>query len=306
MMTDNTIKHTDIKSGGWVGRFPAAIRPYVLLMRLDRPIGIWLLLLPGWWAITLATGGIRSLNLIDLKLLALFGAGAVIMRAAGCIVNDLWDRKLDAQVERTQARPLAAGTIAVWQALLFLGLLLVAGCGILLSIPSLVTVLLGVLAVPLIALYPLMKRITCWPQLFLGVIFNFGVLMGWSAVTGVVGLPSLLLYVGAIFWTLGYDTIYAHQDKEDDLRIGIKSTALKLGAQSKKWIAGFYGVAWGLFALAFVAAQAGWLSLALLLPVAAHFIWQIRRLDINNPQSALAVFRSNRDLGMIICLATLL
>ena len=305
-MPDNTIKHTDIKSGGWIGQYvPEKLHSCVYLARLDRPIGIWLLLLPGWWAIILASGGARSLNLYDIKLLALFGIGAVVMRAAGCIVNDLWDRKLDAQVARTRARPLAAGTVGVKQALFFLVLLLLLGLWILLQIPSLVTVLLGFLALPLIALYPLMKRITWWPQLFLGVIFNFGVLMGWSAVTGVVGQPSMLLYAGAILWTLGYDTVYAHQDKEDDMRIGIKSTALKLGRHSKKWVAGFYAVSWLLLMNAFIAAEAGVLSGFVMLAVAGHFVWQIYRWDINNPQSALDVFRSNRDLGLIILAAAL-
>mgnify|MGYP001565275883 CR=1 FL=1 len=306
-MTDNTIRHTDIKSDGWIGRYlPEKLHPYVYLARLDRPIGIWLLLLPGWWAIILASGGARSLNFYDIKLLILFAIGAVVMRAAGCVVNDLWDRKLDALVERTMARPLAAGTVGVKQAFLFLFLLLLAGLWVLLQIPSLVTVLLGILALPMIALYPLMKRLTWWPQLFLGMIFNFGALMGWSAVSGVVDLPSVVLYLGAIFWTLGYDTIYAHQDKEDDMRIGIKSTALKLGVHSKKWLAGFYAAAWLLILGAFIIAQAGILSVLVLLAAAAHFYWQINRLDINDPQSALDIFRSNRDLGLIILAAALI
>jgi 4-hydroxybenzoate polyprenyltransferase len=297
--------HTDIHQSGWTSRLPARLRAYVELARLDRPIGIWLLLLPGWWAIALAGGGIVSLNRYDFKLLALFAVGAVVMRAAGCVINDLWDRKLDAQVERTRVRPLAAGTISPRGALIFLALLLCAGLAILLQIPSLVTVLTGFLAIPLIALYPLMKRITWWPQLFLGVIFNFGVLMGWSAVTWVIGLPCLLLYGAGIFWTLGYDTIYAHQDKEDDMRVGIKSTALRLGAQSRIWVAGFYAAAWVLMVLAFITAGAGVLSLLLLLPVAAHFVWQIRRWEPDNPQNSLAVFRSNRDLGLILLAAAL-
>ncbi|HEY8191627.1 MAG TPA: 4-hydroxybenzoate octaprenyltransferase [Alphaproteobacteria bacterium] len=297
--------HTDIQQSGWISRLPSRLRAYVQLARLDRPVGIWLLLLPGWWAIALAGGGIVSLNRYDLKLWALFGVGAVVMRAAGCIINDLWDRRLDAQVERTQSRPLAAGTISPRGAMVFLVLLLCAGLAILLQIPSLVTVLTGFLAIPLIVLYPLMKRITWWPQLFLGVIFNFGVLMGWSAVTGVIGLSCLTLYAAGIFWTLGYDTIYAHQDKEDDMRVGIKSTALRLGAQSRIWVAGFYVSAWVLMVLAFQSAAAGWPSLLLLLPVGAHFIWQVRRWEPDNPQNSLAVFRSNRDLGLIVLAAAL-
>lgn len=306
VMKDNTIRHTDIKSDGWIGRYvPEKLHPYAYLARLDRPIGIWLLLLPGWWAIILASGGLLALNFDDIKLLVLFAIGAAVMRAAGCVINDLWDRKLDAKVTRTQMRPLAAGTVTVMQSGIFLALLLLMALWILLQIPSLVTVLLGFLAVPLIVLYPLMKRITWWPQMFLGVIFNFSILMGWSAVTGVIGQPSILLYAGAILWTLGYDTIYAHQDKEDDMRIGIKSTALKFGQHSKKWVAGFYAVSWLLFMNAFIAAEAGVLSGFVLLATAAHFAWQIYKWDVDNPQNSLAVFCSNRDLGLIILAAAL-
>ncbi|MBI4031742.1 MAG: 4-hydroxybenzoate octaprenyltransferase [Proteobacteria bacterium] len=304
-MQDNTTKHTDIKSDGWIGRIPAFMRPYVLLARLDRPIGIWLLLLPGWWAIALASGGVLSFNAYDIRLIALFGAGAIVMRAAGCVVNDLWDRKLDAKVARTQARPLASGDVRPWQAALFLSALLFAGLLILLRMP-LVTVLLGFLAVPLIGIYPLMKRITWWPQLFLGIIFSFGVPMGWSAVTGLVDFPAFLLYTGAIFWTLGYDTIYAHQDKEDDLRAGIKSTALRLGPDSRRWVAGFYAAAWFFMAWAFMAAEAGWLSLALLTAAGAHFLSQTKRWDMNDPASSLTAFRSNRNAGFLVLLAAAL
>lgn len=305
-MTDNTINHTDIKDGGWIGRLPAGLRPYAYLARFDRPIGIWLLLLPGWWAIVLAGGGIASFNGGDLKLMVLFGAGAVVMRAAGCVINDLWDRKLDAQVTRTRNRPLAAGTVSVPRAAIFLMLLLLCGLVILLQIPSIVTVMLGFIAVPLIALYPLMKRITWWPQLFLGIIFNFGVLMGWSAVTGVIGQPALLLYAGAVFWTLGYDTVYAHQDIEDDMRIGVKSTAIRFGEQGKKWVAGFYAMAWLLVVNAFIAAEAGVLSGFVLLAAAGHLFWQVRQWHTGDPPSALAVFRSNRDFGLIILAAALI
>lgn len=287
-------------------RIPAPLKPYALLARLDRPIGIWLLLLPGWWAILLASGGLRSLNFYDLKLLALFGIGAIVMRAAGCIVNDLWDRNLDAQVDRTKQRPLAAETVGLLHACAFLSLLLLAGLAILLSIPSLVTILLGILAVPLIALYPLMKRVTWWPQVFLGIVFNFGALMGWSAVTGVIGAPAALLYLGGIFWTLGYDTIYAHQDREDDLRVGIKSTALKLGVHSKKWVVGFYAVAWLLIFSAFISAGAGILSGFALLAAAGHLFWQMMRWNPNNPMNSLDIFRSNRDFGLIVLAAALI
>ncbi|MCB9987881.1 MAG: 4-hydroxybenzoate octaprenyltransferase [Rhodospirillales bacterium] len=294
--------HTDINQKSWIEFLPEALRPYGYLARLDRPIGIWLLLLPGWWAIALAAGGALSMNGDDWKVAGLFAVGAVVMRAAGCVVNDLWDRDLDRRVERTALRPLAAGTVSRPQAFAFLLFLLLIGLSILLQL-SLVAVLLGILVMPLIALYPLMKRITWWPQAFLGLTFNFGVLMGWAAVSYVVGLPALLLYGVAILWTLGYDTIYAHQDKEDDAKIGIKSAALKLGACSKKVIAGFYAAAFLLLLAAMVAAQAGVLSCILLLLPAAHTALCLRKWNPDNPNSSLSVFKASRDTGLLVLLA---
>ena len=215
------------------------MQPYALLMRLDRPIGWWLLLLPGWWAIVLASGGVMNMNIKSWALMAAFLIGAVVMRGAGCVVNDIWDRDLDKMVERTRERPLASGAVSVKQAAAFLSLLLMIGAAILLSM-NMLTIMLGLLSLPLIALYPAMKRITYWPQLFLGLTFNFGALMGWAAVTGELSAAPLFLYLGGIFWTIGYDTIYAHQDKEDDALAGIKSTALKFGNRSKLWVSGFY------------------------------------------------------------------
>jgi 4-hydroxybenzoate polyprenyltransferase len=188
------------------------VRPYALLMRLDRPIGWWLLLLPGWWAIALAGGGVQGLSGWDWTMLVLFFFGAIIMRGAGCIVNDLWDRDLDAKVERTKARPLASGEVQIWQACAFLAVLLFLGLLILLATDSAVAFWLGLLSLSFIVAYPYMKRITWWPQAFLGLTFNFGVPMGWAAATGFLSWPALFLYAGAFFWTLGYDTIYAHQD----------------------------------------------------------------------------------------------
>lgn len=300
------IKHTDIRTHGWIDNIlPAPVRPYAYLMRLDRPIGTWLLLLPGWWAIMLAAGGALSLNTYDLKLLVLFGIGAVIMRGAGCVVNDLWDRDLDKSVERTAGRPLAAGTVMVPRALVFLALLLLGGLAILLQM-NMTAILLGCLTIPLIVCYPLMKRITFWPQAFLGITFNAGALIGWAAVTGALALAPLLLYIAGLFWTLGYDTIYAHQDKEDDALIGIKSLALKLGARSKHWIAGFYTLSWVLMLAAFMLAGAGWLSCAALTLAALHFAWQLRRWDMDDHASSLRFFRANRDLGLLVLLAAAL
>lgn len=274
-------------------------------MRLDRPIGTWLLLLPGLWAIMLSAGGGIKLNAGDMRLLALFCIGAVIMRGAGCVMNDLWDRHLDKKVARTATRPIAAGEVSVKQAIAFTCVLLSLGLLILIQMTP-VTILLGILTIPLMITYPLMKRVTWWPQLFLGLTFNFGALMGWSAVTMVLSPAALCLYVGGIFWTLGYDTIYADQDKEDDVLVGIKSSVLKLGDKAPKTVAIFYAIAFFLFALAFVLAGAGYLSLAVLVGGALHMKWQLRNWDRKDPQTALRVFKSNRDFGLILLLAAAL
>lgn len=305
MTKTNTKKHTDIKSDGWVDRFLVAkAQPYAYLMRLDRPIGTWLLLLPGWWAIVLAAGGGGGIRDYIFYLLVLFAIGAVVMRGAGCIINDLWDRGLDAAVERTSTRPLAAGTVSPRQAFILLCVLLLIGFAVLCQM-SLVTVLLGVMALPLIVLYPLMKRWTWWPQLFLGVTFNFGALMGWAAVNDVISATSLLLYAGGIFWTLGYDTIYAHQDKEDDMRIGIKSTALRFGANSKNYVTVFYAMTIILLVCAFITAGAGSRSLVLLTLAAVHLAAQIKAWDMDDPENSLDIFRSNQAFGLLVLLAAL-
>lgn len=296
--------HTDINSKGWLARLPASWQPFAVLMRLDRPIGTWLLLLPGWWTIALGSGGWATMNVHDAWVLVLFGVGAVVMRGAGCVINDLWDRDFDRAVARTKLRPLASGTVSVKQALGFLALLLLMGLGILVQLPF-VAILLGILTLPLIVSYPLMKRVTWWPQFFLGITFNFGALMGWAAVTGVVSLPAVLIYIGGILWTLGYDTIYAHQDKDDDALIGVRSTARKFGAASKTWVAGFYAGAFVLMALGFLIGGVG-LSGVLLLAGAAHLVWQVRAWDMNDPASSLRFFKSNRDFGLILLLAAAL
>lgn len=284
---------------------PAKLRPYVILARLDRPIGWWLLLIPGLWAITMAAGGVLAMSWYDAKVLFLFALGAPIMRAAGCIINDLWDRKLDKQVERTAGRPLASGEISVKSAIGFLCLLLLLGLIILLQMP-LVTILLGILAIPLIISYPLMKRITWWPQAFLGITFNFGALMGWAAITDIIELPALILYASGIFWTLAYDTIYAHQDKEDDMRIGIKSSALKLGADSQKYVTIFFILSWGLTAIAMILHGVGAIALAAMILPALHIKWQMQNWNIDNPENSLSLFKSNRDYGLLILFAMLL
>jgi 4-hydroxybenzoate polyprenyltransferase len=293
---------SDINQEGLIDRLPLWARPYALLARLDRPIGIWLLLLPGWWAIMLASGGLFAMTLHDWWIFILFGVGAIVMRAAGCVINDLWDRDLDAQVERTRQRPLAAGMLSPRQAMIFLVGLLVVGCVILIQM-NFVTVLLGVISLPLVIAYPLMKRFTWWPQAFLGLTFNFGVLMGWSAITEIVGFSGLLLYAGAILWTLGYDTIYAHQDMEDDALAGIKSTALKFGEASKKYVAAFFAAAWVLIAAAGITGAPHSFVFLFLLPAAVHMGWQLWQWHRDDTASALRVFKSNRDFGLIVLAA---
>ena len=292
----------DASHSALIELLPPRARPYAVLARLDRPIGIWLLALPGWWAIVLASGGVFAMTLADWWVFILFGVGAVVMRGAGCVINDLWDRRIDAQIARTRARPLAAGTITPRGAMVFLLVLLLAGL-LILSQMNLVTVVLGLLSLPLIVAYPYMKRITWWPQAFLGITFNWGILMGWSAVTEIIELPALLLYAGAIFWTLGYDTIYAHQDKEDDVLAGVKSTALKFGARSKNYVACFYALAWVLMAAGgILGAQFSFVFLWLL-AAGAHLAWQLWAWDVADPESSLKIFRSNRDTGLLVLAA---
>ncbi len=284
-----------------VERLPPAIRPYALLMRLDRPIGWWLLLLPGWWAIALASGGLSKMTSWDFYMLVLFFFGAVIMRGAGCIINDLWDRDLDAKVERTRARPLASGQVKVWQAAFFLFVLLFFGLLILVQTSAL-TIWIGIASLIFVVAYPYMKRITWWPQAFLGLTFNFGVPMGWAAVQYDIDPATVLMYAGAFFWTLGYDTIYAHQDREDDQMVGIKSTALLFGERSKKWVGIFYAAAWSLIALSAFVAGAQVVSLGLLVLPGLHLLLQVLLWNPDSPASSLRWFKSNRDAGLLFFL----
>jgi 4-hydroxybenzoate polyprenyltransferase len=286
---------SDIHPSDWVERhLPVWCRPYARLARLDRPIGTWLLLFPGWWGIALASRGWP-----DPGLLMLFALGAVVMRGAGCTLNDIADREYDAQVARTRLRPLPSGAVSVRQATIFLLLQLTVGAAVLFSLNHL-TIVLGSVVLVLIVTYPFMKRITYWPQVFLGLNFNWGALIGWAAVTGVLARPSLLLYVGGIFWTLGYDTIYAHQDKEDDIRIGVKSSAIALGAHTRPWLFVFYGAAVLFWSAAGGAAGLGamfWGGLAI---AAVQLAWQASRVDIDDPADCLRKFRSNRAVGWLL------
>ena len=295
-MTETTEQiATDIPSESWIDRFaPEVIRPYLRLARLDRPIGTWLLLLPCWWGAALATPAWP-----DATMFVLFTIGAVVMRGAGCTVNDLADRKFDARVARTATRPIASGQISVLKAFVFLALQLLLGLSILLQFNAF-TVALGVSSLLLIVLYPFMKRITYWPQLFLGFTFNWGALLGWAAVKGELSAPAFVLYGAGIFWTLGYDTIYAHQDKEDDVLIGVKSTALKFGDGTKPWLVGFYSITVILLAATGLLANLAWPFYSGLTLAALHLAWQIKSVDIANSKNCLRRFKSNRDFGLIL------
>ncbi len=292
---------TDIRGGSWVDRYlPATARPYARLARWDRPIGWWLLLLPCWWATALAAP-----QRPDPGLLALFWFGAVVMRGAGCTLNDIIDRDIDAAVERTRVRPIPSGQVTVFQALLFMVAQLALGAVVLFSLrPQVIG--LGFAVLVLIATYPFMKRITFWPQLFLGLNFNWGALIGWVAVTGHLAFPAFCLYLAGVAWTLGYDTIYAHQDKADDVRIGVKSTALRFGEASKRWVGGFYAVTVAGLALALLAVQANRIATLPLILVAAHFVWQLVAWRMDDPADCLAKFKSNRNAGLLIFLTCLL
>ncbi|PCJ97858.1 MAG: 4-hydroxybenzoate octaprenyltransferase [Zetaproteobacteria bacterium] len=299
-MTTNTKAHTDIKILPWIEKhLPAAMRPYAYLMRLDRPIGIWLLLLPSFWGIALANSQSHGLTFSDYRIIILFTLGAIIMRGAGCVINDLWDRDLDKMVERTKDRPLANGTISIKKGVVFLATLLLIGLIILLQFNT-ITIILGVITLPLIMSYPLMKRFTWWPQAFLGLTFNFGALMGYSALTGQITLSSALLYLGGIFWTLGYDTIYAHQDKEDDLMAGIKSTALKFGENSKKWVGMFYAFSVVSICSAQIITNGASITSSIILIPMFHFAWQIWMWKPSIQASSLTIFKSNQITGLLI------
>jgi len=289
---------TDIGTDGWLGRVvPKALKPFVLLMRLDRPIGTWLLLLPCLWAIALSSKGE-----LDFGLIVLFAMGAIVMRGAGCTYNDIIDRNFDTKVERTAIRPIASGAISVQRARLFLIAQLFIGFIILLQFNSL-TIALGVFSLILIFLYPFMKRHTYWPQAWLGLTFNWGVLMGWTAVTGGLAWSAIALYGAGFFWTLGYDTIYAHQDKEYDILIGIKSSALALGSNTRPFIAVVYAISIVLICIAAGLMQLNLVFFLLLSIAAGQLGRQTATIDINDAENCLQKFRSNRDFGLIVVLA---
>ncbi len=283
---------TDLSQNRHWLRLPPKLRACLELARLDRPTGSWLLLFPCFWGLALAGGA-------SAKLYLCFGLGAFVMRGAGCTINDLIDRKLDAQVERTRGRPLPSGRISVFEALLFLALELALGLIILLQL-SRPPIEWGAASLLLVVTYPFMKRITWWPQLFLGFTFNWGALLGWVAVRGHIGWPAILLYLGGIAWTLAYDTIYAHQDAVDDARVGIKSTARYFGRGSRWSIAGFYALAYALIALAGRLCELSLLFYMGLITSALYTVWLLQRWDINAPASSLAAFKANRFIGLML------
>jgi 4-hydroxybenzoate polyprenyltransferase len=292
-------------TGNWVDtRAPAWSRPYLRLARLDRPIGSWLLLLPCWWSAALAAVAAHRAA-PSIVHLALFLVGAFAMRGAGCTWNDIVDRDLDRSVERTRSRPIPSGQVSVFQAGVFLVLQALVGLIVLISFNAF-TVALGIFSLAIVAIYPFMKRITYWPQIVLGLAFSWGALMGWAAAFGRLDAPALLLYAGSIAWVIGYDTIYAHQDREDDALIGIKSTALLFGKRTKPMLALFYGLALILIGAAGFAGGAGLVFALGVLAFAGHLAWQTASLDIADPDRCLALFKSNRDAGLILFAGLLL
>jgi 4-hydroxybenzoate polyprenyltransferase len=292
--------HTDIVATGWVARLPRAWLPYLLLARVDRPIGTWLLFLPGLWGILLVRASVAE----TIRLVTLFAVGSLVMRAAGCVVNDLWDRDIDRRVARTAGRPLASGALRPRHALIFLGVLLLAGLTVLLQLNRLAQGL-GVASLLLVGLYPLAKRVTWWPQLMMGFTFGYGAPLGYAAASGRVDAAWAVLYAAAILWDLGFDTIYAHQDREDDALVGVRSTARLFGDQTRPFLALCYAAA--IVALAVSGWLAGvgpWFYPALVLP-AGLLARQVVGLDIDNPAGCLHLFRANREVGLAVGLAIL-
>ncbi|TNE40937.1 MAG: 4-hydroxybenzoate octaprenyltransferase [Alphaproteobacteria bacterium] len=290
----------DASRQNWVDLYaPEVLQPYLKLSRLDRPIGTWLLLFPCLWSIALAA---PAGEFPDFVLFLLFALGALIMRSAGCTLNDIADRNFDGKVERTRKRPIPSGQVTVLQAIAWLVLQCLIGLIILLQFNSF-AILLGAASLILVAIYPFAKRFTYWPQFFLGLAFNYGALLGWAAVTGGLSPAPVIMYIGGIAWTLGYDTIYAHQDKEDDILIGVKSTALKLGRQTHIWLTGFYVVIFLALLLSGYLVGLSATFYLLMIGAGAQLIWQLRSLDIDNSELCLRLFQSNKFFSAIVLVA---
>ena len=285
-------------TGNWVDWLaPGRLQPYLRLARYDRPIGSWLLLIPCWWSTALVA--VRLGAPPNLWHLLLFFVGAFAMRGAGCTWNDIVDRDLDRLVERTRSRPIPSGAVTVRAAAVFLILQTLVGLAVILQFNAF-TQLVAVSSFAVITIYPFMKRITYWPQIMLGLAFSWGALMGWPASLGRFDVPVLLLYVGSIFWVIGYDTIYAHQDRENDALVGIKSTALLFGTRTTPMLAVCYALAVLFLALAAWSAGAGPISAIGLAAFAGHLAWQLMRLDMSDPALCLRLFKSNRDAGLLL------
>ncbi len=303
-MDHKTSLPADAVPHSWVAHMPVAVQPYLRLARLDRPIGTWLLFWPCIWSLLLAQGSKPDWRQI-IWYAALFFIGSAVMRGAGCAYNDIVDRDMDAQVARTRGRPLPAGLISVRRAWVFLLALALVGLIVLLHFNR-VAILIGIGSLALVAAYPFMKRITWWPQAWLGLTFNWGALVGWAAVTGTISWPAIALYAGGIFWTLGYDTIYALQDVEDDALAGVKSSARALGATHvQRGVLVFYLLSFSCLAGAIYLATSRWPLCLLLLPALGHFLLQAHRLEASNPDRSLLLFKSNRDAGLLIAFACL-
>ncbi|CAI0416267.1 unnamed protein product [Linum tenue] len=282
----------------WVDLYlPRYVRPYAKLARLDKPIGTWLLAWPCMWSISMAA---QPGHLPDIKMMTLFGCGALLLRGAGCTVNDLLDRDIDTKVERTRLRPIASGLLTPFQGLCFLGSQLLLGLGILLQLND-YSKILGASSLLLVFSYPLMKRFTFWPQAYLGLTFNWGALLGWSAIRGSLDPAIVLpLYASGVFWTLVYDTIYAHQDKEDDLKVGVKSTALRFGDSTKLWITGFGIACVSSLAVSGFNADLGWPYYVSLAAASGQLAWQIQTVDLSSRADCNRKFVSNKWFGAII------
>src|SRR5215813_11221211 len=296
-MSESTGRVADA-TGNWVDNLaPSFSRPYLRLARLDRPIGSWLLLMPCWWSVGLA--GMHNDRFPSLWHIVLFFIGAFAMRGAGCTWNDLVDRDLDGRVERTRSRPIPSGQVTVAQATMFMVAQALVGFLVVIQFNRF-TVATGIASLLVVVIYPFMKRITYWPQIFLGLAFSWGALMGWPAAFGRLDWPAIVLYAGSILWVIGYDTIYAHQDREDDLLIGIKSTALLFGERTAPMLATFYAVAVVVIGASGLIAGGGFAFALGLIAFAGHLAWQVTRLDICDPDMCLAVFKSDRDAGLML------
>jgi len=294
----------DAQRGNWVDSYlPEALKPYARLARLDRPIGFWLLFWPCGFSLAMAAVKSPAAG-FDWRALVLCFVGAVVMRGAGCTFNDIVDRDIDEKVDRTRSRPIPAGQVSVRNAVIFMVLQAVIGLVVLLQF-NWFTVAIGVASLALVAIYPFMKRITWWPQFFLGLAFSWGALVGWASQTAVIGWPAVCLYAGCILWVIGYDTIYAMQDVEDDALVGVKSTARLFGERAREVVAAFYVLAIAAWVMAAALIGAGWIFYVALIAPIAILVWQISTLDQKSPANALARFKANHWVGLALTLAFL-